>query len=105
MTGAAEPGMRAERPATGSYMISYMSTPMTTLRVHPATRDKVNALAVDEFGGASADKVIDRLLADHQKIKILEAYDRLAADPERWRGYLAELGEWEPTAGDGLAHE
>lgn len=105
MTGAAEPGMRAGRPATGSYMISYMSTSMTTLRVHPATRDKVNALAADEFGGATADKVIDRLLADHQKIKILEAYDRLAADPERWRDYLAELDEWEPTAGDGLEHE
>jgi len=86
-------------------MISYMNTLMTTLRVHPATRDKVNALAADEFEGAAADKVIDRLLADHQKIKILEAYDRLAADPELWRDYAAELDEWEGTAGDGLAGE
>jgi hypothetical protein len=73
--------------------------------VHPATRDKVNALAAEEFGGAAADKVIDRLLVDHQKIMILEAYDRLAADPERWRDYLAEIGEWDVTAGDGLDGE
>lgn len=105
MIGPAERETHGERPATGSYMISYMSTSMTTLRVHPATRDKVNALAAEEFGGAAADKVIDRLLADHQKIKILEAYDRLAADPERWRDYLAELDEWEATTGDGLDHE
>ncbi len=101
MTGAVQPGTSEGRPATGSYM----STSMTTLRMQPATRDKVNALAADEFNGASADKVIDRLLADHQKIKVLEAYDRLAPDPEGWRDYLAELGEWEPTAGDGLDHE
>jgi hypothetical protein len=73
--------------------------------VHPATRDKVNALAAEEFGGAAADKVIDALLVDHQKIMILEAYDRLAADPERWRDYLAEIGEWDVTAGDGLDGE
>lgn len=101
MTGAVQPGTSEGRPATGSYM----STSMTTLRMQPATRDKVNALAADEFNGASADKVIDRLLADHQKIKVLEAYDRLAPDPEGWRDYLAELDEWEPTAGDGLDHE
>ncbi|HXP20884.1 MAG TPA: hypothetical protein VN840_14675 [Streptosporangiaceae bacterium] len=82
-----------------------MTTPMTTLRVRSATRDRVNALAADEFGGAAADKVIDALLADHQKIKILEAYDRLAADPEQWRDYLAELEEWDATAGDGLDDE
>lgn len=78
-------------------------TATTTLRVHPATRDKVNALARDEFGGEPASRVIERLLADRQKIRILEAYDRLASDPEHWRDYLAELGEWEVTAGDGLA--
>lgn len=78
---------------------------MTTLRVHPAIRDKINALAADEFGGVSADKVIDQLLADHQKIKILEAYDRLAADPERWRDYLSEIDEWDAATGDGLDSE
>jgi hypothetical protein len=78
---------------------------MTTLRVHQATRDRVSALAADEFGGAAADKVIDALLADHQKIKILEAYDRLAADPDRWRDYLDEIDEWDATAGDGLDGE
>lgn len=80
-------------------MISYM---MTTLRVDARTRDRVNELAVSEFGGAAADKVIEALLADHQKIKILEAYGRLAADPVRWRHYLAEIDEWDTTAGDGL---
>jgi hypothetical protein len=78
---------------------------MTTLRVHPATRDRVNALAAAEFGGAAADKVIDTLLADHQKIMILEAYDRLAADPESWRDYVAEIDEWDATTGDGLDRE
>lgn len=78
---------------------------MTTLRVHPTTRDRVNALASAEFGGAAADKVIDTLLADHQKIRILEAYDRLAADPESWRDYVAEIDEWDATTGDGLDRE
>ena len=86
-------------------MLAYMETPMTTLRVRPATRDRVNALAADEFGGAAADKVIDALLVDHQKIRILEAYDRLAADPERWREYVAEIDEWDATAGDELDGE
>jgi hypothetical protein len=81
------------------------AAPVTTLRVHPSTRDKVNALGAQELGGASADQVIERLLADHQKILILEAYDRLAADPERWADYLAEIGEWDVTAGDGLDRE
>ena len=78
---------------------------MTTIRVHPTTRNRVSALAAEEFGGAAADKVIDRLLIDHQKIRMLEAYDRLAADPERWREYLAEIGEWDVTASDGLDWE
>jgi hypothetical protein len=82
-----------------------MTPAITTLRVHPDTRDKVNALAADEFGDATADKVINLLLADHQKIRILEAYDRLAADPERWHDYLAEISEWDATLGDGLTSE
>jgi hypothetical protein len=89
-----------------SYMIPYMATvPVATLRVHPTTRDKVNALGAEVPGGASADQVIGRLLADHQKVLMLEAYDRLAADPERWADYLAEMGEWDVTADDGLDHE
>ena len=75
---------------------------MTTLRVRHATRDKVNTLAANEFGGAPADKVIDHLLIDHHKIQILDAYARLASDPETWRDYLAEIGEWDVTTSDGL---
>lgn len=81
------------------------TTPATTLRVHPRIRDKVNALGAQEFGGASADQVIERLLADHQRILILEAYDRLAADPEGWADYLAEIGEWDVAVADGLDRE
>jgi hypothetical protein len=83
-------------------MIAYMNPPMTTLRVHPDTRDRVNELAAGEFGGAAADKVLKQLLADHQKIRILEAYDRLASDPEQWRDYLSEISEWDVTSADGL---
>jgi hypothetical protein len=29
-------------------------------------------------------------------------YARLQADPQQWAGYVAELAEWDGTAGDGL---
>ena len=46
--------------------------------------------------------MLEQLLADHQKIRILEAYARLASDPEHWRDYLSEIRERDVTSADGL---
>jgi hypothetical protein len=32
-------------------------------------------------------------------------YARLQADRQQWLAYLAELADWDATAGDGLADE
>ncbi|WP_258024922.1 hypothetical protein [Streptomyces bambusae] len=38
-------------------------------------------------------------------MRILDQYTRLQADPEAWADYVAEMSEWDGTAGDGLGSD
>lgn len=79
------------------------------LRVSDETRKQVQRLAREEFGGASADETIRRLLDEHWEATALAAVERYRAeDPQGWADYLVEaedLGlmdapitdEWSPS--------
>lgn len=74
------------------------------LRVSEETRERVRRLAREEFGGASVDETIRRLLDEHWEAAALAAVRRYrATDPEGWAEYLAEadqLAEADAPIGD-----
>jgi hypothetical protein len=64
------------------------------LRVSDETRDRVQQVAREEFGGVSADETIRRLLDEHWQARALAAVreDRLS-NSQGWADYLAEAAE------------
>lgn len=61
------------------------------LRVSDRTRERVQRLAREEFGGASADETIRRLLDEHWETAALAAVERYRTEnPRGWADYLAE---------------
>lgn len=61
------------------------------LRVSDETREEVLRLGREEFGGASADETIRRLIEEHWKSRALAAvYHYRQTDPEGWSEYLAD---------------
>lgn len=79
------------------------------LRVSDETRKRVQRLAREEYGGASADETICRLLDEHWEAAALAAVVRYRADdPQGWADYVAEAegrvvadapiaDEWSPS--------
>ena len=79
------------------------------LRVSNQTRERVQRLAREEFGGASADETIQRLLDEHWEAAALAAVERFRTDnPQGWADYLAGaedlagadatiIDEWSPS--------
>jgi hypothetical protein len=64
------------------------------LRVSDETRQRVQRLAREEFGGASADETVRRLLDEHWRAAALAAVERYRTDnPRGWADYLAEAEE------------
>ena len=50
----------------------------------------------EEFGGASADETIRRLIDEHWRAAAVAAVVRSQqTDPQGWDAYLAEAEEWE----------
>ncbi|AEH10390.1 MULTISPECIES: hypothetical protein [Protofrankia] len=65
------------------------------MRVSPETRERVLRVAAEDFGGASADETVRRLLDEHWQRKAVAAMDRFRAqDPGGWAEYLAEGRAW-----------
>lgn len=68
------------------------------LRVSDETRQRVQRLAREEFGGASADEAIRRLLDEHWESAALAAVERYRTEnPQGWADYLAEADELSPA--------
>lgn len=64
------------------------------LRVSDETREKVLRIGREEFGGASADETIRRLIDEHWKARAVAAMDHYRRhDPRGWADYLAEAEE------------
>lgn len=64
------------------------------LRVSEETRERVQQLAREEFGGASADEAIKRLLDEHWELSAIAAVRSTREhEPAEWSDYLAEAEE------------
>lgn len=74
----------------------------TTLRVHPATRDRINRLAQEDH--VSAPEWIARLVEREEQDRLLQVmnadFEQLRADEDAWTGFKAETAEWDSTSGD-----
>lgn len=71
-------------------MLGRMTT--TSLRVSVATRDALNRVAHDDFGGVSAEAAVQRLLDEHIQLRSIQIMDRFRADdPIGYAAYLADV--------------
>lgn len=68
------------------------------LRVGDSTRERVLRIGREEFGGASADETVRRLIDEHWQATAIAAVRRYRElDPLGWSDYVAESEE-EPGA-------
>ena len=68
--------------------------PWAMLRVSDEVREQVLRIGREEFGGASADETIRRLIDEHWKAQAVAAMrEYRLADPQGWEGYLAGAEE------------
>ena len=66
------------------------------LRVSEEPRQRVQKIGQEEFGGASADETVRRLIDEHwQAAAVAAVHEYREADPQGWLDYIAEA--------DGLA--
>lgn len=65
------------------------------LRVSDETRERILRIGRDEFGGASADETIRRLIDEHWRANAVAAVRRYREDdPAGWADYIAEAKDW-----------
>ena len=63
----------------------------TMMRVSEETRDSVMRVAAEDFGGATVEETLRRLLDEHWEAKAIAVMDHFrATDPQGWAEYLAE---------------
>lgn len=64
------------------------------LRVSDETREQVLRIGREEFGGASADETVRRLVDEHWQAAAIAAVRRYReSDPQGWSDYLAQAEE------------
>lgn len=64
------------------------------LRVSDETRRRVQQIGQEEFGGASVDETLRRLMDEHWQAAAVEAVRRYReSDPQGWSNYIAETDE------------
>ena len=64
------------------------------LRVSDETRAQVLRIGREDFGGASADGTVRRLIDEHWQSRAVAAVRRFQeSDPQGWSEYLAEAEE------------
>jgi hypothetical protein len=64
------------------------------LRVSNETKERVLRIGREEFGGASADETVRRLVDEHWRAVAVSAVRRYReTDPQGWADYLAEAEE------------
>jgi hypothetical protein len=64
------------------------------LRVSDETRERVLRIGREEFGGASADETIRRLIDEHWQATAIAAVRHYrTTDPQGWADYIAETAE------------
>lgn len=64
------------------------------MRVSDETRRRIQQIGQDEFGGASADETVRRLIDEHWQAAAVDAVHRYReSDPQGWVDYIAEAEE------------
>jgi hypothetical protein len=64
------------------------------LRVSDEIRERILRIGREEFGGASADETVRRLIDEHWRATAIAAVRRYReSDPQGWSDYLAEAEE------------
>jgi hypothetical protein len=64
------------------------------LRVSAETKERVLRIGREEFGGASADETVRRLVDEHWRAVAVAAVRKYREDdPQGWADYLAEAEE------------
>jgi hypothetical protein len=64
------------------------------LRVSDETRERLLRIGREEFGGATADETVRRLIDEHWQAKAVAAVRQYReTDPQGWAEYLAEADE------------
>jgi hypothetical protein len=64
------------------------------LRVSDETRERVLRIGREEFGGASADETVRRLIDEHWRATAVAAVQSYReSDPQGWADYLAEADD------------
>lgn len=64
------------------------------LRVSDETRRRVHQIGQEEFGGASADETVRRLIDEHWQAATVAAVHRYReSDPQGWSDYIAQADE------------
>jgi hypothetical protein len=70
------------------------------VRLSETSRDRINALAEQEFPGSTADDVITRLLDEHWERRAVEAVTRYAQEhPEEFEAYVIEADTMDRISG------
>lgn len=77
------------------------------IRVSEETRDAINKIAREDFGGVSADEALRRLAREHRRAMWIEQARRLREEqPEAWQDATAEMVDMaNATAADAVASE
>lgn len=77
------------------------------IRVSPETRDAINEIAREDYGGVSADEALRRLAREHRRAVWIEQARRLREEaPEAWAEAASEQAALADGAiGDGLGEE
>lgn len=71
------------------------------IRVSDDTRHRIHRVARNEFGGASAEETIQRLLDEHWKATALAATRRdRARDPDSWQAEVDQVDADSQTDAD-----
>lgn len=84
---------------TASFTQMYTRRVTTMMRVSAETRARVMRVAAEDFGGATADEAVARLLDEHWQAKCVAAVERYrATDPVGWAEYLREADEWDTVS-------
>lgn len=74
----------------------------TSVRISSTTRDRLGALARDQYGGISQEAALNRLIDEHEMSRVHAAYERLRNDPDQWADYQQESSLTDGASADGL---
>jgi hypothetical protein len=77
------------------------------IRVSEETRDAINKIAREDFGGVSADEALRRLAREHRRAMWIEQARRMREEePEAWQDVTSEMVDIaNATAGDAAASD